>query len=166
MLLPKEPVLVYIALGGNLGDPPESFKQALAFLAQHPEIKNIQCSRLYRSTPIGVEEPQPDYINAAARFETTFSATALLETLMNIEFQMGRRRIRPHAPRTIDLDLLLYGADQIQETGLTVPHPRIHERAFVLLPLMDLNPDLEIPGQGVVKNLITRVVKQPICFFG
>ncbi len=158
----NQPVTAYIALGGNLGDPPESFALALKILSAHPKIEEVKQSNLYLSAPLGTSEPQPDYINTVARLKTTLSAQALLQLLLSIETQLGRVRTHLKSPRTLDLDLLLYAEEEIKEEHLTVPHPRMHERAFVLLPLFDLAPDLHIPGHGMIHSLLPTLAGQPI----
>jgi 2-amino-4-hydroxy-6-hydroxymethyldihydropteridine diphosphokinase len=113
-------------------------------------------SRLYRTPPWGILE-QPDFVNAAARLETALAPRQLLDALLAIEAAAGRVRGVTNGPRTLDLDLLLYGDQVIAVPGLVVPHPRLHQRAFVLLPLADVAPELEVPGQGRVAELLERV---------
>ena len=136
--------LAYIGLGGNLGDPARTLRQALDQLAGHAEVEVMACSPLYRTKP--VDATGPDFCNAAAKISTSLSAVQLLELLLATEQAFGRTRDRWHAPRTLDLDLLAYGSVQIMSSQLTVPHPRAHERAFVLVPLCDIEPTLMIGG--------------------
>jgi len=147
----------YVALGGNLDDPRAQVLRGFEALARLPETELVARSRLYRSTPWGVVE-QPEFVNAAAELETTFTPRALLDALLAIERGAGRDRSGARwGPRVLDLDLVLYGQVSLHEPGLTLPHPHLHERAFVLLPLNDLAPDLEVPGHGRVRELLVRV---------
>lgn len=151
-----EAVLAYIGLGSNLGDPVSQIRQALQAIAQTPGIALLAASRLYRNSPMGPAD-QPDYVNAVAALETSLSAEALLDALQAVENQQGRRRSGERwGPRTLDLDILLYGQEQLHTPRLTVPHPGVAQRAFVLLPLLDIAPDLPIPGHGLVRDLAAR----------
>ena len=141
--------LAYIALGANLTDPAAQIRAALAALDELPRCRLLRASSLYRTAPLGVDG-QPDYINAVAAIDTELGAAALLAALLDIEQQFGRRRDYHHAPRTLDLDLLLYAAETIDQPGLQVPHPRLHLRAFVVVPLAEIAPDCRIPGRGSV----------------
>ena len=141
----------YIGLGSNLGDREATIGAALAAL---PGVASV--SELRETDPVGVLE-QPPFLNGAARLETELSAQQLLETLLAVERELGRARRERWGPRTIDLDLLLYGDETIDEPGLTVPHPRLHERRFALEPLLDLDPELEIPGRGRVESLLAEL---------
>lgn len=150
----RAPVLAYIGLGSNLGQPVAALQAALAALAQVPQCTLLAQSPLYGSAPI--DSGGPDYVNAVAQVSTTLCAPALLQALQQIENAAGRERPYRNAPRTLDLDLLLYGSAAIQSPALTVPHPRMLERAFVLRPLADLAPELLSPdvlaavaGQGL-----------------
>lgn len=153
--------IAYVALGSNLEAPIKQVRAGFAALNALPHTKLIAQSPLYRSAPIGLQGEkleQPEYINAAAKIETQLAPRALLEALLNIEKHQGRTRSFLHAPRTLDLDLLLYDDVQHHEHGLTIPHPQLHERAFVLLPLTDIAPqEFVIPGQGALQALLTRV---------
>jgi 2-amino-4-hydroxy-6-hydroxymethyldihydropteridine diphosphokinase len=151
----------FIGLGANLGDPEAQVRRALAALAELPGTRLLAASSLYRSAPVGVIA-QPDFINAVAAAETTLTARALLEALLAAERRFGRRRDFPGAPRTLDLDLLLYGDRVIAEPGLVVPHPRMHERAFVLVPLAEIAPDIAIPGRGLVTTLLAACQDQRV----
>ncbi len=152
--------IVYIGLGSNLGDPAAQLQRALEQLARLPGSRLQGRSRFYRSRPLqapGVPEDQPDYLNAVARVETDLSPLMLLDALQAIEAEQGRVRDgRRWAPRPLDLDLLLYGAEVIQHPRLTVPHPGIAQRDFVLHPLAELAPELEIPGLGPLEALLAR----------
>lgn len=134
----RDPVTAWVALGANLGDARATVLQAFEDLAQLPQTRLIARSRLYRTAPH--EASGPDFINAVAGLETGLSAPALLQALQSLENAAGRLRPYPNAPRTLDLDLLLYGEARIDSPRLTVPHPRMRERAFVLQPLAELAP--------------------------
>ncbi len=133
-----EPVEVFVALGANLGDPLATITSALTELCRLPGTHGLRASRLYRTAPIDAQGP--DFINAVAALQTTLTAPELLQHLQAIEQAAGRERPYPNAPRTLDLDLLLYGDARIDSPRLTVPHPRMRERAFVLHPLADVAP--------------------------
>lgn len=149
-------VRAYIALGSNLGDPSATVQAALAALEALPQTTLVAASSLYRSAPVGLKN-QPDFINAVAAADTQLSAPALLKALFAIEARFGRRREFHHAPRTLDLDLLLYGDVVSADPRLTLPHPRMHERAFVLLPLTEIAPEATIPGHGPAAALLEGV---------
>ncbi len=140
----REPVRVYIGLGANLGDPLLALQAAWTALAALPETALLRRSRIYRSAP--VDAGGPDYFNAVAGVDTRLPAPDLLVQLQAIEQGAGRERPYRNAPRTLDLDLLLYGSARIDSALLTVPHPRMRERAFVLLPLADIAPELVAAG--------------------
>jgi 2-amino-4-hydroxy-6-hydroxymethyldihydropteridine diphosphokinase len=138
----------YVGVGANLGEREETIRAALAAL---PGVVGV--SELRETEPVGVVD-QPRFLNGAAALETELSARELLHALLEVERSLGRERGERWGPRTIDLDLLLHGDATIDEPGLTVPHPRLHERRFVLEPLLDLDPELEIPGRGRVSDLL------------
>lgn len=146
---------VYLGLGGNLGDVPATLQQALVEIDRLPQTRVVQCSRSYRTPAWGMTE-QPDFINAVVELHTALAARTLLEGLQAIERRLGRDRTTDvrWGPRTLDLDVLLYGDSVMDEPGLTVPHPRMHVRAFVLLPLADIAPDLVLPGHGGIATLL------------
>lgn len=152
----REMVAACVALGSNLDDPRAQVERGFAALAGLPHTTLVARSRLYRTPPWGVLD-QPDFINAVALLETSLTARDLLEALLAIEARAGRVRGVRNGPRILDLDLLLYGDSNMHEPGLELPHPRLHERAFVLLPLADVAPGLEVPGQGRVRDLLTSV---------
>ena len=154
-------VTAYIALGANLDDPIAQVKAGFGALAALPQTKLIAQSSLYRTAPVGYAN-QPDFINAVAAVETALSPRQLLDAILAVETKHGRVRDFPNAPRTLDLDILLYGERTVNESGLTIPHPRMHERAFVLAPLAELAPDLVIPGRGGVAALLAHVGDQDI----
>ena len=139
--------LAFVALGANLADPVAQIRDALAALTTLPDSRLLRASSLYRTAPIGVHG-QPDFINAVAALETTLAPHALLAELFAVEARFGRRRDYRHAPRTLDLDLLLYDDARIDTPDLRLPHPRMHLRAFVLAPLTEIAPDCRIPGRG------------------
>jgi 2-amino-4-hydroxy-6-hydroxymethyldihydropteridine diphosphokinase len=149
----------YIGLGSNLGEPIALLAAAFAALSRIPDTRLAARSSLYRSAPVGVPA-QPDFVNAVARVETGLPPGALLDALQAIERALGRERPFPGAPRTLDLDLLLYGSQRIATGRLTVPHPRMHERAFVLLPLLELDPDAQIPDRGAARECLGSVSGQ------
>src|SRR4030095_10817122 len=137
---------VAVALGSNLGDREQHLRDALAALA--PIVHNLRVSTFHDTAPVGVAGPQPMYLNAAAVGDTALSARDLLNTLLDIEASLGRRRPYPNAPRTLDLDLILYDAAIETSERLTVPHPRFRERRFVLAPLAEIAPDWRDPVTG------------------
>ncbi|MCC6715606.1 MAG: 2-amino-4-hydroxy-6-hydroxymethyldihydropteridine diphosphokinase [Gammaproteobacteria bacterium] len=146
-------IRAFIGLGSNLEDPRRQVRAAMAELDALPYTRLAARSRLYRSDPMGPPD-QPDYINAVAAVDTILTPLALLDALMGVERAHGRiRNATRWGPRTLDLDLLVYGERIISQPRLTVPHPGIGERAFVLLPLMEIAPNLEIPGRGRVAAL-------------
>ena len=151
----------FIALGSNLAEPEVQVNQAFAALAQLPQSRLLAQSSLYRSAPVGYAE-QADFINAVAHIETGLAPHDLLQSLLGIERTFGRVRDFRNAPRTLDLDLLLYADLMFHEPGLTLPHPRMHERAFVLLPLVEIAPDCEIPSKGKARDWLMRVSDQTI----
>ncbi len=146
-------VIAYVGLGANLGDAAAILRQAGQALAPLSDRGALRLSRLYRTPAWGMQE-QPDFINAVAALSTALVPRELLDALLAIERQHGRDREREQrwGPRTLDLDLLLYGDDVIDEPGLQVPHPRLHERGFVLVPLLEIAPDIRIPGHGAARD--------------
>jgi 2-amino-4-hydroxy-6-hydroxymethyldihydropteridine diphosphokinase len=153
--------LAYVGMGANLGDPRAQLEDAWQALKRIPQTKALARSRLYRSAPVGYAD-QPDFLNCVAKLDTALDAQALLDKLQEIEFGVGRVRSFRNAPRTIDLDLLLYGSQRIDTPRLTVPHPRMHERAFVLAPLAELDPAAEIPGRGTAGELLRGCTGQAV----
>jgi 2-amino-4-hydroxy-6-hydroxymethyldihydropteridine diphosphokinase len=148
---------VYVGLGANLGDRERTLRAAVDALAAEEGVEVVAVSTLCETEPVEVGE-QPPFLNGAVALETTLDACELLDLLLAIEHRFGRVRTPgEHGPRTLDLDLLLYGEEQIDEPGLTLPHPRLHERAFVLEPLAELAPDLVVPGRGDVEYLLRGV---------
>ncbi len=135
----------FVGIGSNLDDPAAHVRRAFADLDAMPRSRVVKRSSLYRSAPLGHAE-QPDFVNAVAQLETAMAATELLDALQEIENRHGRRRSFANAPRTLDLDLLLYGDAVLASDRLTLPHPRMHERAFVLRPLLEIAPEARIPG--------------------
>jgi 2-amino-4-hydroxy-6-hydroxymethyldihydropteridine diphosphokinase len=149
----------YIALGSNLADPVAQLGIAFEELGRLPHTHFVARSSLWRSAPVGYLD-QPDFVNAVAEVETSLEAETLLAHLLDIERRHGRVREFQNAPRTLDLDIALYGDDRIDTPTLTVPHPRMQERAFVLLPLNELAPDIVIPGHGALRDLLPGVAGQ------
>ena len=152
----------YVALGANLGNPQEALQAALEDLRQTAGVGVTAVSSFYRTAP--VESSGPDYVNAVAEVATTLEASELLHVLQRIENAHGR--VRPagvvNAPRTLDLDLLLFGKDTVATPELTVPHPRMHLRAFVLVPLLEIAPDAVIPGLGAARDYVASTADQAI----
>ena len=143
----------YIGLGSNLEQPDQQIQWALLALAQLPETRLVAKSSLYCSAPLGPPD-QPDFVNAVAAIETTLAPRELLHHLQAIEQVQGRRRERRWGPRTLDLDLLIYGSIVLHDEELTVPHPELAQRNFVLYPLFDIAPELVVPGLGALTQLL------------
>jgi 2-amino-4-hydroxy-6-hydroxymethyldihydropteridine diphosphokinase len=144
-----------VALGSNLEDPEAQVRRGFDDLAGIAGTEVVARSRLYRTAPVGYVD-QPDFVNACALVETRLAPRALLDALLAIEKRHGRVREIPNGPRTLDLDIILYGDRVIDEPGLKVPHPRAHERMFVLAPLLDVWPDAAIPGRGRAADLLRK----------
>ena len=151
----------FVGVGANLGDPAAQVRAAIAALAALPGTLLVTASSLYRTAPVGYAD-QPDFVNAAALLETALAPRALLEALQAIEARSGRARSFKDAPRVLDLDLLLYGREVIDEPGLGVPHPRLHERAFALAPVVEIDPAAVIPGRGPARDWLARCTDQRI----
>ena len=147
-------ISAFVALGANLGDPCAQIERAVAALSQLPNSRLIACSPLYGSIPMGPSD-QPDYVNGVAWLETDLTAHELLDQTQRIELEHGRvRKAERWGPRTLDLDLLLFGNQQLADSRLTVPHYGMKERAFVLVPLFDLAPDLQLPCGSWLRDLV------------
>ena len=145
--------IAFIGLGSNLEDPHSQLQRAFADIEELPGTQLVARSSLYRSAPLDCPDlpdlkAQPDFVNAVAKIVTDLTPQALLKALLHIEHQHGRERTYRNAPRTLDMDVLLYGEMQLHEHGLTIPHPQMHRRAFVLQPLLEIAPDISIPGVG------------------
>ena len=153
--------IAHIGLGANLADPLRQVQQGIRELAALPRTRLIQHSSLYRTAPQGATD-QPDFVNAVAVLDTALSPRELLEALLALEGRHGRVRGKPNGPRTLDLDLLLLGNQVISEPGLEVPHPRMHQRAFVLIPLVEITPEALIPGHGSAAALAAQLADQPV----
>jgi 2-amino-4-hydroxy-6-hydroxymethyldihydropteridine diphosphokinase len=153
--------LAYVGIGSNLGKPLEHVEQAFKDLGRIPQTALVKRSSLYRSKPLGYAE-QPQFVNAVALLDTALAAAPLLDALQGIEARHGRRRSFPDAPRTLDLDLLLYGDAVMHEPGLVVPHPRMHLRAFVLKPLLEITPGLAIPAIGAAQAMLEQCADQSV----
>ena len=151
----------FIALGANLGDPVATVQAAILALRKLPQTEFVAASSLYRTAPVGLKH-QPDFINAVVQLVAVAPAPTLLQALFDIEARFGRRRSVKNAPRTLDLDLLLYGDELSDDLQLPLPHPRLHERAFVLAPLAEIAPQLVIPGRGPAADLLLRCADQQI----
>ena len=148
------PARAWVGLGGNVGDAIATVHAAIEALARLPDTRLLRASRLYRTPAWGVSE-QADFINAVALLETSLGPRALLDRLLGIERSFGRERRERWGPRILDLDLLLHGDDVIDEPGLHVPHPHLHERAFALLPLLEISPDATIPQRGPARDALS-----------
>ena len=161
----RPPVAAVIGLGANLGDAVATVRAALAALGSLPETRQLKASRLYR-TPAWGKRDQADFINAAALLETTLAPRALLDGLLAIERDFGRIRAADGSdrwgPRLLDLDLLLYGEAELDEPGLRVPHPHLHQRAFALLPLVEVAPEAVIPGVGPARRALAAMATDGI----
>jgi len=154
-------VRAYVALGANIGAPVQHLRAAVVDLAALPGTRVVARSSLYRSAPVGLVD-QPDFINAVVAIDTRLEALPLLHALLAIEARHGRVRSVPNAPRTLDLDLLMHGDAIMASAELTLPHPRMHERAFVLLPLLEIAPDVLLPGLGAARGFLPAVAGQAI----
>ncbi|WP_062195988.1 2-amino-4-hydroxy-6-hydroxymethyldihydropteridine diphosphokinase [Caldimonas taiwanensis] len=150
----------YVGLGANLGDPLDSLRRAAAALRARAGVSGWAASPIYRTRPLDADGP--DYLNAVVAFDTAETPQSLLHALQALERAHGRQRPYRNAPRTLDLDLLLIDALQLEQPELVLPHPRMHERAFVLAPLADLAPGLVIPGRGEVRLLLASLPDQGI----
>jgi len=146
----------YVGLGANLGNRAETLEHAVALLAAAEGVDVLAVSELRETDPVGVLD-QPRFLNGAVAVDTTLSARELLDTLLAIERSLGRVRVERWGPRTVDLDLLVYGDEIVDEPGLRVPHPRLHERRFALEPLVELDPELVSPGRGRVSELLAAL---------
>lgn len=153
--------IAFVGLGSNLNDPRAQVLQALRALDSLPHTRVLAHSSLYRSAPVGYLQ-QPDFINAVAQLETGLSPRALLDGLLALEQECGRTREFLNAPRTLDLDVLLYDGQQHHEHGLTIPHPQMHLRAFVLCPLLEIAPDCVIPGIGSAAAALRQCADQEL----
>jgi 2-amino-4-hydroxy-6-hydroxymethyldihydropteridine diphosphokinase len=159
---PENAVRAYIGLGSNLDDPLARLRSGVAALKLLDQTQVEMCSSFYRSAPVGMQD-QPDFINSVCRVRTVQAPEMLLQNLLEIERTHGRvRRGEKGGPRTLDLDLLLYGIQEIATEALTVPHPRLHERAFVLYPLHEIDPDLVVPGRGALRELLAKCTEQRV----
>jgi 2-amino-4-hydroxy-6-hydroxymethyldihydropteridine diphosphokinase len=152
--------VAYVGLGANLGDPVATLCAAFERLVHLPGCSGARLSPIYRSAP--VQATGPDYANAVASLETTLTPEALLQALQAVELVFGRQRPYHHAPRTLDLDLLLHGSEVRATPALTLPHPRLHQRAFVLRPLLDLTPGLVVAGLGPLAGYLAATADQPL----
>ncbi|MDP2761353.1 MAG: 2-amino-4-hydroxy-6-hydroxymethyldihydropteridine diphosphokinase [Sideroxyarcus sp.] len=155
------PHIAFIGLGSNLEDPPSQLQRAFAELDRLPGTRLVARSSLYRSAPLGYQD-QPEFVNAVAKIATALTPQALLQTLLEIERKHGRERTFRNAPRTLDLDVLLYDDMQLHEHGLSIPHPQMHLRAFVLQPLLEIAPDCVIPGIGRAEQALCGCLDQTL----
>ena len=148
--------LAYVGIGANLGPREETLRRAVELLGRADGVEVVGVSELRETDPVGVVD-QPPFLNGAVSVETTLSPRALLDLLLEVERSLGRVRGERWGPRVVDLDLLVYGIEVLDEPGLHVPHPRLHERRFALEPLAEMNPELEIPGRGTVSALLAAL---------
>ena len=153
--------IAFVGVGSNLEEPVRQVEQALTELDGLPHSRVVRRSSLYRSAPLGYTA-QPDFINAVAQLETGMPAERLLGELQAIESRHGRQRSFANAPRTLDLDVLLYGNLVVKTEKLEIPHPRMHERAFVLKPLLEISPEASIPGVGAAADALRGVAGQVV----
>ncbi len=158
-------VSAFIGVGSNLDEPVSRVRGALVELDRLPATRLSRCSSLYRTAPVGYPD-QPDFINAVAAIETGLDPQRLLAALLEIEQRHGRVRSLRDAPRTLDLDVLLYGDRVIEEQGLSIPHPRMHQRAFVLVPLAEIVPGILIPGRGRAAELLAKIAIDGVSLVG
>jgi 2-amino-4-hydroxy-6-hydroxymethyldihydropteridine diphosphokinase len=153
--------VAYVGLGANLGEPRQQLRRALLELDAVPRTRVVKASSLYRSEPMGYAN-QPEFVNAVAQLETSLRAARLLAELQAIEARHGRSRSFANAPRTLDLDLLLFGESTVETAKLAIPHPRMHERAFVLQPLLEIAPEIIVPGRGPARELLKGCADQDV----
>ena len=151
-------VRAWVGLGGNLGDPGAQFQAVHAALSQQPKVRALRGSGWWRSAPLDAQGPE--FVNAVLTFDTQWTAQELLLVLQALETTAGRERPFRHAPRTLDLDVLLWGDLVSRDPQLTLPHPRMHERAFVLRPALELDPQLHLPGRGLARQCLDSVSDQ------
>ena len=154
------PVRAFVGVGANLGDARAQVQRGMAALRELPSTRVVACSSLYASAPVGA--PGPDYVNAVVALDTTLASAELLGHLQRIESRYGRVRSAPNAPRTLDLDLLAYGDARSDDPALTLPHPRLHRRAFVLVPLLEIAPHLRLEGLGPLSAWLPGVANQKL----
>jgi 2-amino-4-hydroxy-6-hydroxymethyldihydropteridine diphosphokinase len=146
--------IVYIGLGSNMESPKQQIKSAIKSIAEIPEIQVLKASSLYKSKPVGPQQGQNDYINAVIKIETEFMPLELLDCMQDIENQHGRIRKERWGPRILDLDILIFGKEIIQDKKLTIPHSEIEKRPFVLVPLAEIDSNCSIPGIGLISDLL------------
>ena len=157
-------MMVYIGLGGNLEDPVQSFCNCINAINSSENMALLSCSSLYQSAPVGYSD-QPDFLNAVISVETSFSPTQLLGFLQHLENRYGRVRTFQNAPRTLDLDILLYNDQEIVLPDVVIPHPRLLERAFVIIPLLEIMPNLLLPDGRRIVDSLQKVEDQAICVY-
>ena len=148
--------LAYVGIGANLGPREETLRRAVELLGRADGVEVVGVSELRETDPVGVVD-QPPFLNGAVSVETTLSPRVLLDLLLDVERSLGRVRAERWGPRVVDLDLLVYGIEVLDEPGLHVPHPHVHERRFALEPLAEMGPELEIPGRGTVSALLAAL---------
>ncbi|HEY3001429.1 MAG TPA: 2-amino-4-hydroxy-6-hydroxymethyldihydropteridine diphosphokinase [Kribbellaceae bacterium] len=148
---------IILSLGSNLGDREQNLQGAVDALQDTPDVKVVSVSPVYATAPVDAPEGSDEFLNIVLLADTTLSVDTLLERCQAVEQAFGRERAEPGAPRTLDVDLITYGTKSVETENLTVPHPRAHERAFVLAPWLDIEPDAELPGRGRVDELLAAV---------
>lgn len=154
--------VVYLSLGGNIGDRKKMLEQALVLIAALPEVKNFQASSLYETSPMYLTE-QSNYLNAVCRFQTEVDHKSLFKTLQIIEKSLGKESKLKNYPRVIDIDFLFFGKELIQEGNLEIPHPRWRERLFVIVPLLDLTPTINLSSkEGIIETIDLYKLKDSI----
>jgi 2-amino-4-hydroxy-6-hydroxymethyldihydropteridine diphosphokinase len=154
--LAEDWVLVFVGLGSNLGDSEQVLQQACLEMKQWPSVRNLRASHWYKSRPQGPQD-QPDYVNGACCFETQLAPQALLSALQALELDLGKIKRRHWGERLVDLDIICYGQLRMTTADLTIPHPMAAERDFVLVPLLDLAPGLELPGYGTIEACLAQL---------
>jgi 2-amino-4-hydroxy-6-hydroxymethyldihydropteridine diphosphokinase len=154
-------VNAFIGIGSNIDEPQMQVALALHELKELPDTRLVRCSSLYETDPVGFVD-QSRFINAVAMIDTSLAPRALLDCLLDIEQRHGRVRMMKNGPRSLDLDILLYGNLRVHEDGLTIPHPRMQERGFVIEPLLEVDPDCDIPGLGRAAQFLPQVQNQGV----
>ena len=153
--------IIYIALGSNLNNPKKQVKDGILYISKLNEVTLLNKSFLYETSPVGIIE-QPNFINAVIKIKSNLSPQELLNKLLNIENIAGRIRVDKNGPRTLDLDILLFDDLILNENNLIIPHPRMHERLFVLIPLQDIDNNILLPNHGLIKNIIKKLTTENI----
>ena len=149
--------IAYLSIGSNMGDRLKTFEAAFNLLSEHPQVQLESCSSLYETDPVGYTE-QDCFLNAVFKVQTNLEPEELLKTCMEIERELGRKREKRWGPRTLDLDILLYNHENIETENLSIPHPRMHERSFVMIPLMEIAPEISLPNMDIsLSDLLNKI---------